>query len=258
MTEEPAVGTWIDEAVTAVESYVGPLPAAPVFLFVDPVDGDEVGFGSAMRWGGAMVDVAVGRNTTRATLHGDWTLTHELVHTAFPRLDDDQHWFEEGLATYVEPLARARVGLTTPTKVWSDWVERMPNGLPKAGDEGLDRTHTWGRTYWGGALFCLLADIEIRERTGNERSLEDALRAVIAAGGTIQQDWSMEHLIDVGDASTGVTVLRDLYTRMGKEPGATDLEALWTRLGVVKEGESVTFDDGASLARVRRAMTERR
>ena len=25
---------------------------------------------------------------------------------AFPSLPDDQHWMEEGLATYVEPIAR--------------------------------------------------------------------------------------------------------------------------------------------------------
>ena len=41
----------------------------------------------------------------------------------------------------------------------------MPKGLPQAGDQGLDNTATWGRKYWGGAMFCLLADIEIRKAT---------------------------------------------------------------------------------------------
>ena len=41
----------------------------------------------------------------------------------------------------------------------------MPKGLPQAGDQGLDNTGTWGREYWGGAMFCLLADIEIRKAT---------------------------------------------------------------------------------------------
>ena len=58
----------------------------------------------------------------------------------------------------------------------------MPKGLPAAGDRGLDYTPTWGRTYWGGALFCLLADIDIRKRTSNRFGLQDALRAIVAAG----------------------------------------------------------------------------
>ena len=47
-------------------------------------------------------------------------------------------------------------------------MKSMPFGLPKEGDKGLDYTHTWGRTYWGGAIFCLLADIEIRQQTNNK------------------------------------------------------------------------------------------
>ena len=42
-------------------------------------------------------------------------------------------------------------------------VRDMPKGLPQAGDEGLDNTDTWGRKYWGGAMFCLFADVEIRK-----------------------------------------------------------------------------------------------
>lgn len=42
-------------------------------------------------------------------------------------------------------------------------------GLPQANDRSLDRTHTWARTYWGGALYCLVADVGIREQTDNRR-----------------------------------------------------------------------------------------
>ena len=68
----------------------------------------------------------------------------------FHRYLESHHWIEEGLATYVEPIARARAGGLTPQKVWGDMVDAMPQGLPKPGDRGLDFTHTWGRTYWGG------------------------------------------------------------------------------------------------------------
>jgi hypothetical protein len=70
--------------------------------------------------------------------------------------------------------------------MWADLVRDMPKGLPEPGDQGLDNTHTWGRTYWGGALFCFLADIEIRKQTKNEKGLQDALRGILNAGGDIR------------------------------------------------------------------------
>jgi hypothetical protein len=131
----------------------------------------------------------------------------------------------------------------------------QPPGQPEAGDRGLENTHTWGRTYWGGALFALRADVEIRLRTSNQRGLEHALRAIVEAGGTIENSWKMERVISVGDAATGVPVLRELYEEMKDQPVTVDLAALWKQLGVVPRGRSVVFDDSAPLAAVRKAIT---
>ena len=58
----------------------------------------------------------------------------------------------------MEPIARVRAKHFDANEMWFEVVRDMHQGLPAAGDEGLDNTHTWGRTYWGGALFCLLAE----------------------------------------------------------------------------------------------------
>jgi predicted metalloprotease with PDZ domain len=205
---------------------------------------------------GAAIAIDVGVKSTPSELTNDWILVHEMVHTALPDLEGPQHWLEEGLATYVEPLARRRAGIRTAEDVWAEWVDQMPNGLPQAGDRGLDATPTWGRTYWGGALFCLLADVEIRRRTNNAHSLGDALRAVLAAGGSIAESWPIERVLDIGDAATGVPVLREQYSRMAHAPVPVDLPALWKSLGVSGAGRTVTFDDAAPLASVRRGITE--
>jgi predicted metalloprotease with PDZ domain len=167
-------------------------------------------------------------------------------------------WLEEGLATYVEPLARARAGLLSDERVWRSFLRGMPNGLPRAGDRGLDHTPTWGRRYWGGAIFCLLADLEIRRRTDNRRSLDDAVRGIVAAGGNIAVRWPLARALAEGDRATGVPVLTELHAKMGAAPVPVDLEGLWKRLGVSLRGRSVAFDDTAPLAAVRRAMTSRR
>ena len=125
-------------------------------------------------------------------------MTHELVHTAFPDVEEEQHWIEEGIATYVEPIARVQTGELTAQKIWADMARDMPQGEPKALDQGLDHTHTWGRTYWGGALFCLAAEVRIRQASGNRKGLRDALRAIQKAGGTIDNTWPAGPRIGVG------------------------------------------------------------
>ena len=178
-----------------------------------------------------------------------------MVHLAFPRVAQQHHWLEEGLATYVEPIARVQAGQLPAEQVWRDLVAGLPHGLPQPGDRGLDRTPTWGRTYWGGALFCLRADIEIHKQTGNRYGLQDALRGIVGAGGNIGVIWSVDRALKAGDAAVGVDVLTQLYQEMGPAPVEVNLDELWLQLGVVvREGE-VVFDDSAPLAPIRRAIT---
>ena len=107
----------------------------------------------------------------------------------------------------------------------------------------------------GKSLLEELADIAIREATGNRQGLQQGLRGVLAAGGSIEQGWPVQRVLSVADASTGTSVLTALYAQMKGTPVAVDLPALWARLGVGPRDGSVTLDDTAPLAAVRRAIT---
>ncbi len=52
-------------------------------------------------------------------------------------------------------VPEARLDLLDAEAYWEGLLEGLPKGLPRAGDRGLDVTHTWGRTYWGGGLDVL-------------------------------------------------------------------------------------------------------
>jgi hypothetical protein len=186
---------WIATAARAVTTYYTKFPVPHVAIAVSFHDGEGVDSGRAFGWEHAHISISVGSATTAADFADDWTMTHEMVHLAFPSVPRSHHWIEEGLAVYVEPIARARSGDLTPQKVWGDMVDAMPQGLPKPNDRGLDFTHTWGRTYWGGALYCLLADVEIRKRTGNRMGLEDAVRGIQKSGGSIEVEWPLERAL---------------------------------------------------------------
>jgi hypothetical protein len=213
--------------------------------------------GETLGEGGPSVLVRAGDAMTATTTRDDWVMTHELLHVVLPSLPRQHMWLSEGIPSYVEPIARVRAGLTTPEALWRDLIVGLPHGLPEAGDQGLERTHTWGRTYWGGSLFCLLADVRIREATGNARSLDDVIRAIVATGANVETHWDVEQLLDVGDRATGTATLRSLYAELALAPGTVDLPAFWRRLGVRLDGDRVTFDDAAPLAFARRGIAGR-
>ena len=181
-----------------------------------------------------------------------------MVHLALPDVPDENLWIAEGLAVYVKSIARVQAGDLTPEKIWGDFVRDMPRGLPEEGDRGLDETHTWGRTYWGGAIFYLMADVEIRKHTGNKVGLQEAMRGVVAAGGTHDQDWTIEKILKTADVATGTDVMSALYQDMRAKPYAPDLPKLWKELGIKYESGNISFDDQAPLASIRRAITARK
>ena len=106
----------------------------------------------------------------------------------------------------------------------------------------------------GGAMFCLLADIEIRKKTGNAQGLQDALRAINRAGGTIEADWPLKRVIEVGDKATHGKVLMELNSEMASKPLIVDLSDLWKKLGVVRGDRGVTFDNSAEIASIRASI----
>jgi hypothetical protein len=246
---------WVTTAARAVSGYFGHFPVPKVTIVVVAAGrGNDLG---GHEIAGRRIHIDAGQDIGAADLHDDWVMTHEMCHLAFPSMYEQYVWIQEGLATYLEPLARARIGNLSPQRVWSDMYYSMPQGLPEPDDAGLDHTHTWGRTYWGGAMFCLLADVEIRQRTANQKSLDDAMRAILDAGGNASELWMMPRVISIGDAATGTTVLRELYDQMAAHPVTPDLPALWAKLGV-RRGMfgAIVFDDTAPLAAIRKSMTQ--
>lgn len=249
---------WIKTAAGAVSEYYGHFPVPHLTLRVRTTSGSGIRHGVTYPRYGGLILISVGKDTSVDDLKTDWTLTHEMIHLAFPSMEDEQHWIEEGISTYVEPIARAQVGNMAVKEVWREFIRDMPQGQPADGDKGLDNTHTWGRTYWGGALFCLMADVQIRERTHNSKGLQDALRAIRNHGGTITEDWQITRAFSIGDQATGTRVLQDLYEQMADKPVTVDLDKLWAKLGLSVNGGEVQFNDKAVDASIRKTLTAKK
>jgi hypothetical protein len=110
----------------------------------------------------------------------------------------------------------------------------MPKGEPQPFDKGLDHTHT---------------------ATNNQRGLQDALRGIRDAGGTIDKRWPVERAFEIGDKASQTNVLTTLYSEMKDKPVHVDLNTLWRELGVNSSNDVVSLSDNAPLAQLRRSIT---
>jgi hypothetical protein len=246
---------WIERSAHIVAAYYGQFPAPLVVLKLRDSDGTGVSGGRTTNDDGLMIQVNVGRDSSTEVLSDDWVMVHEMVHLALPEIGRSHNWLAEGLAVYVEGIARAQAGNRAVRDVWAEDRRDMPKGLPRPGEGGMDETRTWARTYWGGALFCLQADMAIREQTHNKVGLQTALRAILKETGGYGFEHDIVEVLRVGDAATGTHALYSLYSQARTTAQSPDLDLMWTRLGVPEDPATQPFDDRAPLAAVRAAIT---
>lgn len=249
------IEAWVRDGAENVAGYFGGLPSAHALVIAIVGPGDGIGHGTALGNGGASIQVHVGVDTSDQAFAHDWIMTHEMIHLTMPGLHVRHTWLEEGLATYLEPIMRRRRGRLEDGDVWREWRRSMWYGLPLEGDAGLDGTERWGRIYWGGATFWLLADVAIRERTGGARSLRDCLRGVAAQEGSIAVRWSVRRLMAVCDAAVGAEIVGPMYEAHAARAVDVDLGGLFDGLGVKRRLRGVVLDDEAPRAALRRAIT---
>ncbi|HEY8073240.1 MAG TPA: hypothetical protein VIF62_04005 [Labilithrix sp.] len=245
---DEVVAKWLGREIDAIARWLGRPPDGRATIFFAPGTQD-VTRGKTIGAGGASVLVRIGTKVTAENVLDDWVVAHELIHVGFPNVEPENTWFAEGLATYAEPIARVRAGLIGREKFWGDLVDGLPRGVPKG--KPLVGESDFGRVYWGGALYFLLADLGVREQTNGKRSLDDAIRAVVATGANGETTWTLARVLDTCDAATGTTLFHDLHRELALAPGGRDVPALFRRLGVSKNG----FDDTAPLAKLRDAIT---
>lgn len=250
-----ALTAWVADTARAVSDFWQGFPVDRLLLVAIPQPGRAaIPYGRVIGGGGASLMVMVGENAQASTLYADWVLIHEMVHLGSPFVARSP-WMTEGFATYFEPIIRYRAGRRSAESLWAEFARDMPRGLDAIERQGLANTRRG--IYWGGAIFMLLADIEMRERSAGRRGLEDCLRRILHDGGDTTRLVGVDWMIDACDRADGGDTLRRLAQRHAWAANPVDLPAVWRRLGVVADGDgAVRLDDSAPLAWVRRAIAD--
>jgi hypothetical protein len=252
------LAAWVKERAQAVAGFYRGFPAPRALVVVVPVPGrSEVVFGKLLPESAPGVVLLVGSQADEAALHDDWVLVHELFHIGVPSFFREGKWFDEGLATYFEPIIRVRAGLYDAASAWRDFALEMPGALPALTRDGLEHVRDYTGLYWGGAIYCLSADIAARTQSQGQLGLEDGVRRVFASGGHAWDVWSLEKTLRTADGAFAQPLLAPLSARYAKGPAPFDLEAVFRALGVERRASGVVLSDSAPLAWVRHAIFER-
>jgi hypothetical protein len=244
---------WVMETARAVTRFWHGFPVSHALLALVPAPGDKMVHGKVVSPGGAAIALLLGEEMRDEALFDDWILVHELFHLGVPSFAREGEWLDEGLATYYEPIIRARAGFRDAAWVWRELEGGMGLGLDAVERTGLDRSQGVA-LYWGGAIVALLADVDARRRSEGALGLEDGLRAVLEEGGDATVKWDLDRFVATVDGRIGAPSLATLVERHQFRGAAIALPDLWRDLGMQRNGDAVSFDETAPLAAVRRAI----
>ncbi len=250
---DDVVAHWIFDSARIVGDFYRGFPVPRTMIAVVPVLGQSrIVHGNVLPESEPTIALSYGVAATKQDLYGDWILIHELLHLGFPSFVGEGAWLDEGLATYFEPIVRAQAGWKSELEVWTEFARNLPRGLRAVEGSGLAHSENARSAYWGGALLCLLADVEARRHLGTR--LEDAARAVLDAGGHSSRVWKLDRAIEVMDAALGGPVLSELRERHVERGSPVELDRLFEELGVVVTKYEVRLRDDAPLSALRRAL----
>jgi hypothetical protein len=233
---------WIVSGAEALTAAYGHLPVPDVQVLVVPVGrgGEPVPWGEVRRGGGDAVHLYVDQRRPPEEFMDDWVLVHELAHLLHPAIVSRDRWLSEGIASYYQNVLRARSGLMSAQWAWEELhagFERGVRGTPRGRtlaqvSETMMRDHSFMRVYWSGAAIALLADVELRRRSGATQSLDTALAALRDCCLPSDRSWSAREVMRRLDDLTGESVFMELYREHVGSDAFPDLGALYAALGI--------------------------
>lgn len=260
-TTRAAIVPWLRTAASASARVTGRVPAARVLVIIVPDEPGErpVRFGTVARGGGASLLLFVPRDAALEALRSDWVAVHELSHLLHPFVERKDAWLPEGFATYYQELLRVRAGLMPEPEAWqriAAGAQRGAAATHSLAQESADMflTFEFSRVYWGGAAFALLADVELRKRSGGTRTLDSVLTQIHECCSRSARPWPARELLARMDELAGAPVFSELAERNVYRPGFPDVTPVLKELGVMVSEAGVQLDASAPAAAMRAAI----
>ena len=114
------------------------------------------------------------------------------------------------------------------------------------------------KIYWSGTAIALMADVELRQRSNGEESLDSVFEKLQECCLPSDRSWSGTELFRKLDSLIDEPVFMPLYRQYASAPGFPDVESLLSRLGVDLRDGQVQLQSGAPLAEIRSSIMRER
>ena len=260
---------WINATATDVSLAYGRFPNPSPQVVVIPVgksrgnDWSAVPFGRVIRDGGETVELQVDQSQPLEVLLGDWTATHEFSHLMLPYVERKHRWISEGFAQYYQNVLLTRSGAYDDQYAWQkiyDGFERGRRSRPELSpnDASADAVRAGlMKTYWSGAAIALMADVQLRERSGGTESLDVILDKFQVCCLPSERAWTGPELFAQFDELASTPVFLPLYWRFADTAGFPDTSALLERLGVAVSDGEVRIHSPAELRAIRESIMDK-
>ena len=268
--EEPvnsaAISRWLRAAATDVSLAYGRFPNPAPQVLVVPIGNSRsdsaVPFGRVIRDGGETVELFVNQHMPLEAFLNDWTATHEFSHLMLPYIGRKHKWISEGFAQYYQNVLLARSGTYDELQAWQKLYEGFERGRRSrpelSPNEAAERGIRNGlmKVYWSGAAFALLADVQLREQSGGDESLDTVLGRFQACCLPSTHVWSGPELFTRLDELSDTPVFMALYRRHANTAGFPDPSEVFERLGLTAAGGKVRLQRNAELQELRQSITQ--
>lgn len=266
--DQEAVLNWIRLVATDISQAYGRFPNPAPQIIVVPVAGNRhnsaVPFGRVIRDGGVTVQLFIDPEKTLAEYMGDWRATHEFSHLMLPVLNRRHRWISEGFAQFYQNILLARSGIYEDLFAWQKLYDGFESGResrpelsPNAAAEGGIRSGQM-KVNWSGAAVALMADVQLRERSGGTESLDTVLGQLQQCCLPADRMWSGIELFKKLDSLIDKPVFMPLYRRYADTAGFPDTSELLARLGLSVSDGNVYFRRNGELREIRATMTRAR
>lgn len=259
---------WVQSTADSMKLVYGRFPNPNALIIVIPSsengwDSDSpVTFGRVTRSNGETVELFVNPDRPIDEYYSDWTATHEFSHLMLPLLDQRYRWISEGFATYYQNVLMSRSERYTPEFAWQRLTEGFVRGRESRPDLSPNDAASGGigqarmKVYWSGAAIALMADIELRKRSGGNESLDLALDHLQSCCLPANRRWTGPELFEKLDSFVSSPVFMPLYRQYANNDGFPDLGPLLQDLGVsTHQDGTVSLDDSKPLAELRAAIS---
>lgn len=263
-----SITNWLQATATDVSLAYGRFPNPSPQVVVIPVSSERghgesaVPFGRVVRDGGETIELLIDQDQPIEAFLEDWTATHEFSHLLLPYMQRNQKWISEGFAQYYQNVLLARSGTYDDRQAWQKLLEGFERGRQSRPELSPNEAAAGGirdslmKVYWSGAAIALMADVQLREQSGGEETLDLVLDRLQACCLPSDRVWSGQELFAKMDSLTEYRVFTALYRRYANTAGFPDVRPLFERLGLSVSNNKVRLKRYAELADIRLSITE--